>query len=164
MLNRRKRVLVSPRVQITAALILVGMVGVGMLLLTLLAQGSLTDTAENHPRVTRAFLSEIQGELLNDLVLALLVLSPLAFATGVLMTFRLVGPIYRFETYLLQLLRDEELGPCRIRAQDELHDFCDLLNEAVEKLRASGREEAARESAGELPSLAEHQDRRRASA
>lgn len=153
MTNRRKKVLVRPRVQVLAGLIVAVTVGVALLTLTLLAQGSITQLAASHPEVDPAFLRDARGELLHDLVVALLGLAPVAVLTGILMSFRIVGPIHRLETYLLRILRGEELGPCSLRAEDELHDFCDVLNDAVEKLRRAGQGEdpAAAGSADALP-------------
>ena len=40
------------------------------------------------------------------------------------------------QEYCKALARGEELGPCRIRKDDELWDLCDALNDAVDALRA----------------------------
>lgn len=164
MTNRRKKYLIRPRVQILSALIVVGSVGLSLLVLTLLAQSSVATLATDHPRITREYVADLQSELLRDLALAAGVLGPLAFAIGVLMTFRIVGPIYRLETYLLQLMRDEDIGPCRLRAKDELHDFCDVLNEAVERLRNSAREMPESPAEQPAPQSLVEQERKRVSA
>jgi len=58
---------------------------------------------------------------------------PLVF--GILLTFRLAGPIYRFEQYLRSVARGEQIGPCKIRKGDELQFLCDAINDATEPLR-----------------------------
>jgi signal peptidase II len=62
-------------------------------------------------------------------------LLPLTIAVGILVTFRIAGPVYRFEQYLKSVLRGELTGPCRIRKGDEFHELCELLNQVVSTLR-----------------------------
>ena len=66
---------------------------------------------------------------------------PLTFCIGVLVTFRIAGPVYRFEQYLKQVSRGEQLGPCKIRDGDEFQGLCDLINEATRHLREAPAEE-----------------------
>jgi hypothetical protein len=72
---------------------------------------------------------------------------------GVLSTFRIAGPIYRFEQYLRQVVKGEAEGPCRIRDGDELWDLCDLINQATAPLRMRHGEDEPEEAtaAGEEP-------------
>jgi signal peptidase II len=62
-------------------------------------------------------------------------LLPLTIAVGILVTFRIAGPIYRFESYIKSVLRGEEVGPCRIRMGDEFQELCELLNQVTAALR-----------------------------
>ena len=78
---------------------------------------------------------EIPGALLISFAVAFLLLAPLSLAIGVLTTFRVLGPLYRFRMFLRQVADGTPPGPCKIRKTDELHDFCDLLNEVTEPLR-----------------------------
>ena len=52
-----------------------------------------------------------------------------------LVTFRIAGPIYRFEQYLAGIAEGRQLGPCRIREGDELVELCARINEATAPLR-----------------------------
>jgi hypothetical protein len=72
------------------------------------------------------------------LAVTLCVLLPLAFAVGVAVTFRVAGPIYRFEQHLRVVAEGRDPGPCKIRKGDELQDFCDVLNAALGRMRQSG--------------------------
>ena len=65
----------------------------------------------------------------------MLLLLPATFAVGLLVTHRLIGPIYRFEKYLAQVIAGETREPCRIRKGDELVELCDLINRATEPVR-----------------------------
>ena len=62
-------------------------------------------------------------------------LLPLTIAIGILVTFRIAGPLYRFERFLELVIRGEQVGPCKLRNGDELQDLCDLINEATRPLR-----------------------------
>ena len=64
-------------------------------------------------------------------------------AVGILVTFRVAGPVYRFEQHLGSLARGEDPGTCRIRKGDELQDLCASINAAVETLRGQGQGEAS---------------------
>jgi nitrogen fixation/metabolism regulation signal transduction histidine kinase len=87
-------------------------------------------------------------------LLSLSVLVPVTIGVGLVLTHRLAGPIYRFETYLRGIVSGEQNGRCKIRDGDELQEFCELLNDAISKLRTEARE--AREELatlrGESPS------------
>lgn len=56
---------------------------------------------------------------------------------GILVTFRIAGPLYRFETHLNQIAAGEDPGECYIRKSDELHSMCAAINAAVATLSAS---------------------------
>ena len=64
------------------------------------------------------------------------VVMPLSFAVGVLITFRVAGPVYRLERFLSEVLRGEKPADCRLRKGDELHELCALMNRATAGLRA----------------------------
>jgi hypothetical protein len=87
--------------------------------------------------------------LLGALGISLVLVVPLTFGVGILTTFKIAGPIYRFERYFEELARGEWNGPCKIRKGDALQDTCDKLNAAVQALREgadasrSGEREAA---------------------
>lgn len=73
--------------------------------------------------------------LLETFGLSLAILVPVTFVFGILLTFRVAGPIYRFEQYLRSVAKGEQIGPCKIRQGDELQPLCDAINEATEPLR-----------------------------
>ena len=91
------------------------------------------------------FIAELPSFLLSVLALSFGVLLPLTVMVGIVTTFRIAGPIYRFEQYLGQVIRGEANGPCRIRDNDQLQDLCDLLNRGLETARREGRDEARKE-------------------
>ena len=93
-------------------------------------------------------------QMLPDLMLEVLlfsfgILMPVTVAVGVLVTFRIAGPVYRFEQYLESIARGEEVGPCKLRKGDELTELCDRINQASVYLQAARAEQAERESSRE---------------
>jgi hypothetical protein len=80
-------------------------------------------------------------------LLAFLIGLPLTVGVGARVTFRFAGPIYRFEQHFAAIARGEEVGPCRIRAGDDLQLLCTRIDAAVEALRARRAAEAARDAA-----------------
>ena len=73
-------------------------------------------------------------------------LLPATLLIGIHATFRVAGPIYRFEQHLRAVASGMHAGDCRIRRGDELHDLCDSINAAVRALEGRGSEaEAATE-------------------
>jgi hypothetical protein len=70
--------------------------------------------------------------LLEVLLFSFAVLLPSVLAIGVLLTFRVAGPIYRFERYLEDVAAGRDTGPCRIREGDQLQELCDRINAALE--------------------------------
>ncbi len=81
----------------------------------------------------------IPGVAMKVLGLSLLVILPAFFGLGVMITFRIAGPVYRFEQYLHSVASGNQLGPCRIREKDELHSLCAAINLATEAQRHAVR-------------------------
>jgi hypothetical protein len=80
-------------------------------------------------------LERIPSHTLWVLAVSFLVLMPLTFGVGVIVTFRVAGPLYRFDQHLKAIARGEDPGECRIRKDDELQDLCATLNAAIGVLR-----------------------------
>lgn len=79
--------------------------------------------------------------LSKQLLLTLGLLTPLMISVGILVTFRIAGPIYRFERYLREVADGAPVEPIRIRKGDELQDLCDAINGALAAVQK--RERAA---------------------
>jgi nitrogen fixation/metabolism regulation signal transduction histidine kinase len=98
-------------------------------------------------------LSELPGLLATNLVLTMVILVPVMIGVGIIVTHRIAGPVYRFETYLGQVARGEDVGSCRLREGDELQELCERINEAVSALR-NGSTGGAAEQADPAPGVA----------
>lgn len=79
----------------------------------------------------------------QHLLICLACLVPLTLAVGIAVTFRIAGPLHRFEQHLRAIGRGEDPGPCHIRKGDELGELCEAINLAVNRLRSETRTPAA---------------------
>ncbi len=90
---------------------------------------------------------------LRSLYITLAVAIPLIFALGTFFTFRIVGPIYCLEKYLKSIISGQRPGDWHVRKEDELQDLCDLLNQAMETLKAETQADACGEETAPPPKL-----------
>lgn len=151
---KRRVKLIKPSLQLKLVGTFVGMTALTLLLQYLLVTAHLTDAATRMPDGGSQLMALLPEMLTKVLLLSFLVVLPLMFCVGVLTTFRIAGPVYRFEQYLGSVTRGEEVGPCRLRKGDELWDLCDRINEATAALRHTALPDDADEpEANEQPSL-----------
>lgn len=145
--RRRRQKLIKPGVQLRLAGIFAGLT-VLCLLLQWLLFSSLVTSAANRMPVGSEYLLDLVPELLTrSLLLSSLIALPLTLLVGIHATFGITGPIHRFETYLREVVRGTQLGPCKIRKGDALGELCGLINEATEPVRrrALGRSDQPNE-------------------
>jgi hypothetical protein len=133
--HRRRRKLILPGLQLRLVGSFVGLAALGMLLQFLLLGQRLTAATAALEGPGGELGQELPGMLLDVLVYTCGVLVPLIFGFGIFLTFRVAGPIYRFEQYLDGVARGEQLGPCKLREGDHLQALCDAINRATEPLR-----------------------------
>lgn len=84
-----------------------------------------------------AFASQLLPSVIKHSLWGIALLVPLTLVVGILVTFRVTGPIYRLERYFEAIARGEDPGTCRVRSGDECQELCALINEAMEVLRPS---------------------------
>lgn len=146
---RRRVKLILPRLQLTLVGWFLAVSIVGLLLQFLLLGAFLTRFAAAQPDVGGRLADQSMEMLLGALGISLLLIVPVTIGVGILTTFKIAGPIYRFERYFEELARGEWNGPCKIRQGDALQDTCDKLNAAVQALRdgAHARQALEREAA-----------------
>ena len=132
---RRRIKLIKPKLQMKLVGVFVGLSALGFLLQSLHVGLRLSELAATVPE-GGAYLMSVMPELpLEILLVSFGMLLPLTVAVGILVTFRIAGPVYRFEKYLKAVIRGEESGPCRIRKGDEFQELCELINEATASMR-----------------------------
>jgi methyl-accepting chemotaxis protein len=142
---RRRKKLIKPRLQLKLTMIFVGLSALSLLLQFVLFQNTLATAALELPHDSIVLMEASTGMLLRVLAMSFLVFLPLTFMVGILTTFRIAGPVYRFE----QFLDAVRAGKCppnfRLRKGDELTDLATLLNEATEPLRQDASPESGPE-------------------
>ena len=145
---RRRKKLAHRRLQLRLIGLFSGLCVLAMLTQSLVLAGTFLRTADSLPTGGEQIVEALPGALAWSLFIALLAVLPALFLVGLDATFRVAGPIRGMERHLKQIASGEWPGPCRIRKKDELQDFCETLNAALESARAQGQE-LARQSDGE---------------
>lgn len=152
----RRIKLIKPLLQLKFVGVFAGVSALGFLLQSLHVGLRLSELAGSLPE-GGAYLMAVMPELpIEILLVSFGMLLPLTIAIGILVTFRIAGPVYRFETYLKAVIRGEEAGLCRIRKGDEFHELCELINEVT----AEQRERIA--AKGETTTIGETRELRKA--
>lgn len=132
--HKRRIQLIKPTLQLRLTMVFVALGAIGLVLQLLYFTARLAEVAAYLPQDGELFATEVDTILLQGLLVSAVVFLPLTFAVGILTTFRIAGPIYRFEMHLNALRRGERPAPIRLRDGDQLTDFCELLNATVASL------------------------------
>ncbi len=132
--QRRDR-LVRPRLQLRLILAFLGVATTALLLQFALFASVISTAASELPTDGQILLESTTGLSITIFIVSFCVLLPLCFFVGVLVTFRVAGPLYRFEKYLESVANGGDPGVCRIRKGDDLQEFCVLLNAAMNRMR-----------------------------
>lgn len=132
---KRRIKLIQPRLQWRLILTFSGIALLGLVLQFILFAATISALAADLPQDGPLMIETIPSYTLAVLGISLCVLLPLSIIVGIMVTFRIAGPLYRFEQHLKAIARGEDPGECRIRKRDELHDLCRTINEAVARLR-----------------------------
>jgi hypothetical protein len=132
---RRSKMLIKPGIQLRLGGIFAGLTMLCLLIQFLLFTSLLTNAASSMPVGGDFLLDLVPGLLYRSLAFSALIALPLTMLAGVYATFGITGPIYRFESYLREVIKGKQLGPCKIRKGDSLDELCGLINDATEPLR-----------------------------
>ena len=152
--ERRRIKLIKPRLQLKLVGVFVGLSSLGFLMQSLHVGLRLSELAANVPE-GGPYLMAVMPELpLEILAVSFGMLLPLTIAVGIMVTFRIAGPIYRFEKFLKQVVSGEQVRPCKLRRGDELEELCELINQATESIRLR--------NANQKPDETEHEELRAA--
>jgi hypothetical protein len=132
---RRVR-LIRPGLQLRLILTFLGTSSLALALQFILFMSALTEAAVHLPQDGLLLMERVNGILLGVFLTSFGMLLPALFVVGLVMTHRIAGPIYRLEVFFNQILGGQRPGDVRLRRGDELHEFCDLVNQATAPLRA----------------------------
>jgi hypothetical protein len=137
--SQRKKQIILPNFQLRTAAKFVGLT-MGALLCQFLFMGILlTNVLRGFPGA-EALLPEVPAIVFKTVLFMAVLQFPL-LCMGLILTFRVAGPVYRFESYLRALARGEHGGPCKIRDKDEFTSLNEAINEVaarMDELRAGG--------------------------
>ncbi len=135
--DNRKVKLILPQFQLRLIGVFTSLSLLALSLQYLVFSAALAQVSTTLPNDGVALMDQIQPLLLKVLGVTLLLLVPVLFWAGVLATFRLAGPLYRFHEYLGAVARGERPADCRLRKRDQLQSLCELINEATRPVRMS---------------------------
>lgn len=133
--QKRKRTLIEPRIQWRFALIFLTTSALAVLVQTMVLCYLMLGIADRLTHDGVELKSHLPDVLAGSLFCTSVLLVPLTLAVGIKSSHKVVGPLYRFRVYLSELAAGEKPKPCCIRKDDELQDFCELLNRVTEPLR-----------------------------
>lgn len=149
--QRRRVKLIKPQLQLKLVGVFVGLSALGFLLQSLHVGLRLSELASHVPEGGSYLMAMLPALPLEILLVSFGMLLPLTIAVGIMVTFRIAGPVYRFEQYLKAVVRGEEFGPCRIRKGDEFQELCELINEATASVRTQRAAQRERTTTPEAP-------------
>ena len=141
--RRRWRQLVLPGLQMRLVGRFVGLALLGILLQLLILARRLPELAREM-ETTGQLSDAVPGVLVEVFVFSILIVAPILVGFGILFTFRIAGPLVRFQRHFEALARGEDPGACRLRGNDELQDLCEQMNVAFDAVRR-GRAERVEE-------------------
>ena len=140
--SQRKRQVILPNFQLRLVAKFV-LLSLAALLCQFLFMGTLlTNLMRGFPG-SESLIREVPTIVFKTVVFMGILQLPILFM-GLIMTFRIAGPVYRFETYLHSLARNEHTGPCTIREKDEFGSLKEAINEVVARM------DELREEVGEV--------------
>jgi hypothetical protein len=130
--SQRKNQIILPKFQLRLVAKFVGLSLAALLCQFLFMGILLTNVLRGFPGA-EVLIDEVPAIVLKT-VLFMAVLQLPILSMGLILTFRVAGPVYRFESYLRALARGEHGGPCRIRDRDEFNSLNDAVNEVAAKM------------------------------
>ena len=147
--NRRLKLINAP-LQIKLTLIFVGMAALSLLLQVGLFTQSLARIARELPNDGPVLWSKMSSILFGVFLTSTVAFLPVIFIVGILVTFRIAGPLHRFKLHLASIAAGQRPTHVVLRKGDELSDLCELLNSAIDRTSSTaGAQESDIESGSE---------------
>ncbi|MFT5734960.1 MAG: hypothetical protein ACJA2W_003211 [Planctomycetota bacterium] len=146
---KRRKKLIKPRLQLRMSGVFVGLVVLMLMLQFVLLTASLQHAANTLPNDSALLLGQSNKLALRLIGISAAVFLPLTLLVGVLSTFRIAGPLYRFEKFLLAVQNGEKPGDFTLRGGDELKDLAALINTSTAPLRKDELSNESNESDAE---------------
>jgi signal peptidase II len=150
----RKQKLIKTSLQLRLTLVFLTLAFIAALFQVILLNRSILSMSAQMPADGDILMTQLPRVLGQNLLITVVVLVPVMIGVGILVTHRVAGPVYRFEKYLSEIARGEDVGPCVLRDGDELQELCDRLNEAVVALKEQGTAQPERKTARKVAEAA----------
>jgi hypothetical protein len=131
--------LIRPGLQLRLILTFLGVASLALGLQFILFMSAVTEAAVGLPHDGLVLMERLNKLLLGVFLTSFGLLLPTLFGIGLVMTHRIAGPIYRFESFFNQILRGERPADVRLRHGDELQDFSQLVNAVTAPLRETSQ-------------------------
>lgn len=141
-MHQRRIRLVNARLQLKICAVFLAASLTCLLVLFSLVQLALSDATLLIRSSTVEMVSHLQQSLWDYLFISLLLMVPLTLTMGVVVTFKVCGPIYRLERYMESLAHGEDPGPLSFRSTDDLQEIPPLVNAALRVVRQQAADEA----------------------
>jgi hypothetical protein len=146
----RKKKLINPGLQLRLVAIFLCAAALAVQAEAILITYMLTRLAERMPTDGSLLLAALPEFVRTNLLLTFAVLAPLTLVFGIVATYRIAGPLYRFEQFLRNVREGKQIEPCSLRKGDELQEICDLLNDVTRPLRSRSTLASFQLRAGDL--------------
>ena len=143
---KRRKKLIKPRLQLRMSGLFVGLVSLMLMLQFVLITAAVHHAANTLPNDSALLLGQINGLSLRIIGFSATVFLPLTLMVGVLSTFRIAGPLYRFEKFLTSVQNGENPEDVTLSERDELKDLAELINSSTAPLRQASPSEGANAS------------------
>ena len=131
----RGKKLIRPGLQLRLVGAFVGLAAVAMMLQFLFLGTRLVGALRELEGPGGQLAAQVPGMLLQVFAVSVALLLPIIFVMGITLTFKIAGPVHRFHLFLDSVAEGRQIGPCKIRKTDQLHDLCEAINRATEPLR-----------------------------
>ncbi len=141
---KRRNKMPKPRFQLRLACTFMALVAMSLFVQTLVCGAQFAMLAGSTDGSEAGLMSALPGLLGRSLLYGSLLIVPALGVMAIYITFRMAGPIYRFEMHLRAVIAGEEPGACKIRDGDHHGELCDLINGALD---AAAQQAVAKESA-----------------
>ena len=133
--HKRRIKLIKPRLQFKLIGGFVGLSALALLLQSLLLGLRLSQLSGELPN-DGPYVSENTPRMIAELlVFSFGLLLPLTVAVGILLTFRIAGPVYRLERFCESVANGERPEDVRLRDGDELVELAQRVNAATSSVR-----------------------------
>ncbi len=129
--HKRRIQLINPSLQLKLCLIFLGLSLVCLMLQFTLVYAAITEIGMSSSLYGSLMISEISRVLWHRFLFTAAAAVPLTLFLGILVTFRIAGPVYRFERHLEAVIAGKNPRPCRVRNGDEFHELCTLINQVT---------------------------------